>query len=1051
MAHVLLPCDLPNWAELQRQLSQVRLAQSVKQFTSDMLKVHDTCSINLDPDEIPLKGDETRFRDFEEYLTDVLNDSHRLHFFKAVLPGLVSSAQRLRVLKPVPSFQFSLQQEDGANYYERRFLASMVANAFLSTFPRRTIKTHPTLQDFSFGEFFRHLQKPTQQEKLKYIFKYFEKLSIAEPKGSIRLCRQVLSPRTKLSLPSWLCNTKTLCPLAVRAYGNIEDSEPQMIKACFCSKRIGGNVLLGGDNQESLIFCRMPELLSLLCFVEALDDNEALFVEGVTVTGKSGDSILSFIEGEREADVILLDAWDFSDNPIRQYEDAFLLRELTKLLAAFGQHQSRRRPSPVGESSSSSTCPERGSPATGTTGDSSQGSSRRSSDQSVEGIKSYAKLPPSGSSDDRKHSASSKFSGTLSSLARVTEKLPTFGLPSPVKSDQNKVSRSTLPVVPQPPPSSAKPRSNSAPVASKLANLTTQLAKNSTSNVVKSEEKPPQSTVISRSSLIGGSIPQPPLSPFGKKERITSVKRDLSHGSTGKTTKLPKSSAENIKNMQKEVTRDSTSTPRLPPVSLPIQKSSSASQNSPTVKTPRRRIKSQPSGEDEYYTADESMDECEEVWFIPGLNLPAVHKERLDKPIELPRLSPYKVTPVSEPKKKSKRPSGKSRSRSNPTSEEEFFLDKQPAWRRLGSSSRTSAESSGFALGDYSDADDDSLNLSVYEKYEDFRRRFRRRSRAGLSRRSRSRHSRPSSSGSSEMDDIVEDPEYGFGGSGFPAWGMRSASSEPSLVQATPAEEAMVANLLAVPPDAIVCARRGRKLVMTTGDGQLKAYSYDGVHPNLPVPFKANFRRRRNSEGGNLEEAVCNLQTEGKYFYSYANAAFWRKVEAEARSGVTSPASSSQDASEDSERSKGSSHKSRPSSEEEEESGLLEDDEEKYYNLLLPSAEGLRPVATGRWGCGRQKGDPQLKAVLQWLAASVAGLPYLIFYTKGDPCLEKMERLSKVAEAKQWTVGDLACETLRYSRNRMALQNSGQNPNTFPFLFTFLMGNYLLQPHDSLE
>jgi hypothetical protein len=30
----------------------------------------------------------------------------------------------------------------------------------------------------------------------------------------------------------------------------------------------------------------------------------------------------------------------------------------------------------------------------------------------------------------------------------------------------------------------------------------------------------------------------------------------------------------------------------------------------------------------------------------------------------------------------------------------------------------------------------------------------------------------------------------------------------------------------------------------------------------------------------------------------------------------------------------------------------------------------LRPICTGKWGCGVFGGDPQLKALLQWAAAS---------------------------------------------------------------------------------
>lgn len=48
-------------------------------------------------------------------------------------------------------------------------------------------------------------------------------------------------------------------------------------------------------------------------------------------------------------------------------------------------------------------------------------------------------------------------------------------------------------------------------------------------------------------------------------------------------------------------------------------------------------------------------------------------------------------------------------------------------------------------------------------------------------------------------------------------------------------------------------------------------------------------------------------------------------------------------------------------------------------------------VATGNWGCGsRLSGDPQLKLVIQWLAASLAGVPRLIYYTAGNSSLSKV-------------------------------------------------------------
>ena len=45
------------------------------------------------------------------------------------------------------------------------------------------------------------------------------------------------------------------------------------------------------------------------------------------------------------------------------------------------------------------------------------------------------------------------------------------------------------------------------------------------------------------------------------------------------------------------------------------------------------------------------------------------------------------------------------------------------------------------------------------------------------------------------------------------------------------------------------------------------------------------------------------------------------------------------------------------------------------------------PIATGNWGCGAYRGDPQLKAMIQWLAASVRHAPAVYYYTFENPLL----------------------------------------------------------------
>lgn len=57
----------------------------------------------------------------------------------------------------------------------------------------------------------------------------------------------------------------------------------------------------------------------------------------------------------------------------------------------------------------------------------------------------------------------------------------------------------------------------------------------------------------------------------------------------------------------------------------------------------------------------------------------------------------------------------------------------------------------------------------------------------------------------------------------------------------------------------------------------------------------------------------------------------------------------------------------------------------------LNKKDGIAPVATGNWGCGQtSQGDVQLKLVIQWMAASLAGVPVLIYNTSGDDKLTKV-------------------------------------------------------------
>jgi poly(ADP-ribose) glycohydrolase len=73
------------------------------------------------------------------------------------------------------------------------------------------------------------------------------------------------------------------------------------------------------------------------------------------------------------------------------------------------------------------------------------------------------------------------------------------------------------------------------------------------------------------------------------------------------------------------------------------------------------------------------------------------------------------------------------------------------------------------------------------------------------------------------------------------------------------------------------------------------------------------------------------------------------------------------------------------------------------------------PVATGNWGCGVFRGDHQLKAVIQWLAASAEGRG-VAYYTFGDLRVGDLAGFAARARARHGTVGSLFTRLMQTER-----------------------------------
>ena len=91
---------------------------------------------------------------------------------------------------------------------------------------------------------------------------------------------------------------------------------------------------------------------------------------------------------------------------------------------------------------------------------------------------------------------------------------------------------------------------------------------------------------------------------------------------------------------------------------------------------------------------------------------------------------------------------------------------------------------------------------------------------------------------------------------------------------------------------------------------------------------------------------------------------------------------------------------------------MIERDINKAYvafsaNTSMDKADEKSPVASGNWGCGAFGGNKELKTLIQWLAASMAGRP-LHYHTFGSPQLAKeQQEIVKLLHDKSCTVGEL--------------------------------------------
>jgi poly(ADP-ribose) glycohydrolase len=233
-------------------------------------------------------------------------------------------------------------QESGIVIMSQELISALIASSFFCLFPitnRSTSHLPPVNSDGLFANLY-DCYSEKQENKLKCIIHYFERISSCMPAGNVSFERKVLPFKHNIENNFWGRSKISLCELKVFSSGLIEDQPSEALEVDFANKYLGGGVLQRGCVQEEIRFMINPELIAGLLFLPCMEDNEAIEIvgaerfssytgyassfrfEGDYIDKKDTDSM-----GRRKTKIIAIDA--LSKPGKRQYRTAYILRYIS--------------------------------------------------------------------------------------------------------------------------------------------------------------------------------------------------------------------------------------------------------------------------------------------------------------------------------------------------------------------------------------------------------------------------------------------------------------------------------------------------------------------------------------------------------------------------------------------------------------------------------------------------------------------------------------------------------------------------------------------------
>ncbi|KAF8708758.1 hypothetical protein HU200_030145 [Digitaria exilis] len=298
------------------------------------------------------------------FFDDLLSRAQARGWFSEVVPNLARLLLRLPALledhyakagDATSGLRILASQDAGIVHLSQELVAALLTCALFCLFPTDG-RAEASLPSINFDGLFAaliHNTRQSQEQKVRCLIHYFERVTDYSPTGFVSFERKVL-PRRAVSdgvitypdVDAWIKSSAPLCQFRVFSSGFIEDEEQEALEIDFANRYLGGGALSRGCVQEEIRFMINPELIVGMLFMACMEDNEAIEIVGAERFsqymgyGSSFRFVGDYLDnkpidsmGRRRTRIVAIDALDC---PTRlHYESSGLLREVNKAFCGF--------------------------------------------------------------------------------------------------------------------------------------------------------------------------------------------------------------------------------------------------------------------------------------------------------------------------------------------------------------------------------------------------------------------------------------------------------------------------------------------------------------------------------------------------------------------------------------------------------------------------------------------------------------------------------------------------------------------------------------------